>query len=214
MKKFFTAVLALLLSVSAMAGNNNSLPFVSFGVKAGFSGNQSKITSEMLQSVNSFKESASGFNAGIVARVDFPLLPIYVQGELLYEWGKYKNLQIANVVSAGKSANVTTNNFSVPVLLGVGIGSSNIVKIRANVGPVFNLVSTASIKDTDMGSVEDMFRRQTVTWTAGLGVDVFNIMVDVRYNGVFKKKEIVSIKDLGSFNSRPTGWTISVGYLF
>ena len=139
MKKIALAVAALLISVSAMAGNNYKLPFVSFGIKAGYTTNQQKIDYKALLNAETIKKNASGFNAGIVARVDFPLLPIYVQGELLYDWGKYKDVSLTGL----NPTSVTTNNFSVPVLVGVGIGSSNFVKVRANVGPVFNLVSTA-----------------------------------------------------------------------
>ena len=202
MKKIALAVAALLISVSAMAGNNYKLPFVSFGIKAGYTTNQQKIDYKALLNAETIKKNASGFNAGIVARVDFPLLPIYVQGELLYDWGL-------------NPTSVTTNNFSVPVLVGVGIGSSNFVKVRANVGPVFNLVSTAKFSNVEnVADLENMFRKQTVTWTAGIGVDLFNIMVDIRYNGVFSKKDIANIGDLASINTRPTSWTFTIGYLF
>ena len=50
--------------------------------------------------------------------------------------------------------------------------------------------------------------------SAGIGVDLFNIMVDVRYNGVFSKKEISNIRDLASVNTKPTSWTFTIGYLF
>ncbi|HIW97724.1 MAG TPA: PorT family protein [Candidatus Tidjanibacter gallistercoris] len=210
MKKITVFAAALLISVSAMAGNNYKLPFVSFGIKAGYTTNQQKIDYKTLLNAESIKRNASGFNAGIVARVDFPLLPIYVQGELLYDWGKYKDVPLS-----GFTTNVTTNNFSVPVLVGVGIGSSNFVKIRANLGPVFNLVSTAKFSNTDnVANLENMFRKQTVTWTAGIGIDLFKIMVDVRYNGVFSKKDIAKIGDLMSVNTRPTSWTFTIGYLF
>lgn len=210
MKKITVFAAALLISVSAMAGNNYKLPFVSFGIKAGYTTNQQKIDYKTLLNAESIKRNASGFNAGIVARVDFPLLPIYVQGELLYDWGRYKDVPLSDFTT-----NVTTNNFSVPVLVGVGIGSSNFVKIRANLGPVFNLVSTAKFSNTDnVANLENMFRKQTVTWTAGIGIDLFKIMVDVRYNGVFSKKDIAKIGDLMSVNTRPTSWTFTIGYLF
>ena len=204
MKKIALAVAALLISVSAMAGNNYKLPFVSFGIKAGYTTNQQKIDYKALLNAETIKKNASGFNAGIVARVDFPLLPIY-------DWGKYKDVSLTGL----NPTSVTTNNFSVPVLVGVGIGSSNFVKVRANVGPVFNLVSTAKFSNVEnVADLENMFRKQTVTWTAGIGVDLFNIMVDIRYNGVFSKKDIANIGDLASINTRPTSWTFTIGYLF
>lgn len=209
MKKFSVLALALLISVTAMAGNNNSLPFISFGIKAGYTTNQQKIDFETLLNADHIKRNASGFNAGVVARVDFPLLPLYVQGELLYDWGKYKNVTII-----GAPMDVTTNNFSVPVMLGVGVGSSSFIKVRANLGPVFNLVSSAKLSNVDSANLENIFRKQTVTWTAGIGVDIFRIMVDIRYNGVFSKKKIGNINDLASIDAAPTSWSFSIGYLF
>lgn len=212
MKKFATLIFAALISVSALAGNNNSLPLFSFGIKAGYTANQQKFDINTLLSSDAFKKNAAGFNAGIVARLDIPVVPIYVQGELLYDWGKYKGVELAQGLS---TSDVTTNNLSVPVLVGVGIGSSNIVKVRANLGPVFNIMSKAKFSNLEnAASYEDIFRRPAVTWTAGLGVDLFNIMIDVRYNGVFKKREITKVGDLASVNTTPTSWTISVGYLF
>ena len=80
MKKIAFAVPALLISVSAMAGNNYKLPFVSFGIKAGYTTNQQKIDYTALLTADTIKKNASGFNAVIVSRVDFHLLPIYVLG--------------------------------------------------------------------------------------------------------------------------------------
>ncbi len=218
MKKISVLILAVLFSATSFANTNSSLPFFSFGLKAGFTTNQSKVDLSVLQSVSSIKSNASGFHVGGVARLDFPLLPIYVQGELLYDWGKYKSINMKDVSSflPDIQKDITVNNFSVPVMVGVGIGSSNIVKIRANLGPVFNLVSTASIKDLENAAdIEKAFTRPTVTWTAGIGIDLFNIMVDVRYNGVFSKKEIKNVGEgLASINTRPTSWTFSIGYLF
>lgn len=207
MKKLTTIIIALLITTSAMAGNN--LPFISFGLKAGFTSNQQSIDLNVLSSVSKFKDNASGFHLGGVARVDFPLLPIYVQGELLYDWGRYNNFTIGE-----NTSNVTTNAFSVPVLLGVGIGSTSFLKIRANLGPVFNLVSTAKWSGNNNVNIDNIFRKQTVTWAAGVGLDIFRVMLDIRYNGTFSKNKIGNIGDLGSINARPTSWTFSLGYLF
>lgn len=212
MKRVITLLLALLISASAFAGNNKSLPFISFGLKGGFTSNQQKFDVNVITSSAEWKKNASGFNLGAVARVDFPLIPIYVQGELVYDWGKFNNVNIANLIST--NTNVTMNTLSVPVLLGVGIGSTSFIKIRANAGPVFNLVSSAKLSGFNDVNLEHMFSKQTVTWTAGLGIDLFRIMVDVRYNGVFKKNKISNASDMLSVNTRPTSWTFTVGYLF
>lgn len=207
MKKLTTILLVLLITTSAMAANK--LPFISFGLKAGFTSNEQRVDFKTLTSTSEFKKNASGFHVGGVARLDFPLLPIYVQGELIYDWGKYNNFEFNNSTSS-----ITTNSLSVPLLLGVGIGSTSFIKVRANAGPVFNLVSSAKWGGNQNVDIDNIFRKQTVTWTAGLGLDIFRIMIDVRYNGTFKKNEISSLGDMASINARPTSWTFSLGYLF
>lgn len=207
MKKITTILVALLITTSAMAGNK--LPFVSFGLKAGFTSNQQRVDFKTFSSASEFKKNASGFHVGGVARIDFPMLPIYVQGELLYDWGKYNNFSFNN-----SSSDVTTNNLSIPVLLGAGIGSTSFIKARINLGPVFNLVSTAKWSGNRDVDINDLFRKQTVTWTAGVGLDIFRIMFDIRYNGTFKKNDINNLGGLASINTRPTSWTFSLGYLF
>lgn len=210
MKKLSVLLLALTVA-SASVSANNSLPFISFGAKVGATVNKQKIDLPALK--DDIKDNAAGFNAGLVARLDFPVLPLYVQGELLYDFGKMKMPDISTIL--GHKTEVTTHNFSVPVMLGAGIGTSSLLKLRANLGPVFNIVSTAKL--SDIATTEDrksLFTRQTVTWTAGIGIDIMKIMVDVRYNGVFSKKDI-TISDVKSgVTSAPTSWTFSVGYLF
>ena len=218
--KRLTVVLLTLVMAGATASANNNLPFISFGAKVGVNVNKQKIDfTSVSNNINDIKNNAAGFNAGLVARLDFPVLPLYVQGELLYDFGKAKmptlNSIFENFGNKNETPSVTTHNFSVPVLLGAGIGSSSFVKLRANLGPVFNLVSTAKL--SDIASTDDrksMFTRQTVTWTAGIGVDVFKIMVDIRYNGAFSKKDITLGDIKTGAKSSPSSWTFSVGYLF
>ena len=220
MKKL-TVLLAALLMAGASATANNNLPFISFGAKVGVNVNKQKIDfSNISSNIDDIKNNAAGFNAGIVARLDFPVLPLYVQGELLYDFGKAKIPTLGSILgNKNETPSVVTHNFSVPVLLGAGIGSSSFVKLRANLGPVFNLVSTAKL--SDIATTDDrksMFTRQTVTWTAGIGVDIFKIMVDIRYNGAFSKKDITLSDVAGGLKtgakSSPSSWTFSVGYLF
>lgn len=46
------------------------------------------------------------------------------------------------------------------------------------------------------------------------GVDCSTSWWIIRYNGVFSKKDIANIGDLASINTRPTSWTFTIGYLF
>ncbi len=203
MKKIVILSMALFLSYAVSAG----LPFVSVGVKAGIVTEKQKMDWSY-PSVDMFNKATTGYHAGIVLRVDLPVIPIYFQPELLYNWSKIKSpTPPADGSSLG---NVNLSNFNVPVLVGVGFGSAKMLKIRANVGPVFNLASTAKVEHLDPAhsGLTDVLKKNSVSWTAGVGIDLVGIMFDVRYNGVFKKTKVDNI------TASPRSWTFSLGYLF
>jgi hypothetical protein len=197
MKKIITLALALFVSYAAMA----DLPFISMGVKIGLAAEKQKMDWGNL-STDMFNKATTGYHAGIVLRVDLPVLPIYFQPEILYNWSRIKS------ENADTLGDVKLSNFNVPLLAGVGFGSAKMLKLRANIGPVFNLASQAKIGDTEYSDLADALRKNTVTWTAGVGIDIIGIMFDVRYNGAFKKTKVNDITVSSS------SWTFSLGYLF
>lgn len=197
MKKIVVLALALLVSYGAVAG----LPFISMGIKAGLAAEKQKVDWANLNA-DLLNEATTGYHAGIVLRVDLPVLPIYFQPELLYNWSKIK----AN--NASTIGDIKLSNFNVPVLIGTGFGSAKMLKLRANLGPVFNLASQAKIGDTEFSDLATALRKNTVTWTAGVGIDIIGIMFDVRYNGTFKKTKV------GDITASPRSWTFSLGYIF
>lgn len=205
MKKIVSLAFALCVASAAMAGDGNGSTFFSFGVKAGLASEKMRIEGV---SIDNIRKAVTGYHAGIVMRLEFPGLPVFAQPELLYNWAKLKSAD-----SPDNIGDVRLNTFNVPLLLGFGIGSSNLVMIRANAGPVLNLVSNVKISEADSEALKNAFRRSTVTWAAGIGIDVMNIMLDLRYNGYFQKRE-VSDGEGGTFISRPQSWTLSLGYLF
>lgn len=197
MKKIITLFLALSMAISASAGN-----IFSFGLKFGLSSDKARLESS---TEKYYQDAVLGYQAGAVIRLDIPVVPIYIQPELLYSWGKFKK-------DGPIASEVRQSDFSVPLLVGVGFGSSKIIKVRANVGPVFNVLSDVKIKDTNFDGLKEAFRKPTVTWSAGIGLDIVGIMLDVRYNAQFKKHQ--TEYNGTSYTVRPQSWTFSLGYLF
>ncbi len=199
-KVLLTLVMVAATSMwSAQAGNN--LPFIKFGFKAGITSDQKKVETEQLGEL--FKNNSVGYHAGLMVRVDVPLLPLYVQPEVIYTMNKFGE--------EGLSAKV--NTLDVPVLVGAGIGIGTTAKVRVNAGPVFNVntnskVDVAGVAEVDGG---DLFKK-SMGWTAGAGVDLFGVSVDFRYNGQFKDSEgkFAGVQESIKSNS----WSLSVGLLF
>lgn len=199
MKKLIATLIILATATVWSAQADNRIPFISFGVKAGITSDQTKVDGGSLGTL--FENAKTGYQIGAVLRVDVPLLPIYVQPELLYSTSKFGE----------DSMTASVNHIDVPVLLGFGVGIGTTAKVRINAGPVFNVNSSSKIKmgDTDLSS--DLFDKE-VGWTAGAGVDLLGFTVDFRYNGQFKDSEGEFVGATSAIKSQ--NWSLSVGYLF
>ena len=205
MKKIFVLILTLTVATTALsAGNNNSLPFIKFGAKFGLTPEKQNVSFPSTWGAveDILNDTHTGYYAGITARVKIPLIPIFVQGELLYNWN--------NINVPLFDTKIKTRYFSAPVLVGFGIGVGDTARIRINAGPVFNFGTNVSWKNSSLDFMEGILEKPAVTWTAGVGVDFFGLMIDARYNGQFKKNEA----SLENIDAKPTSWTFSIGFLF
>lgn len=208
MKKIVILIAASLMAVATVSAGNNNLPFLKFGFKGGVTIEKqnvkfSELSMDWLE--NTLNDASTGYHVGITARVKIPVIPVFVQGELLYNWN---NIKVEDSVSE-VSTKIKTHYFSVPVLVGVGIGFGDTARIRANAGPVFNFASKVSEGDLSLDYIADAISKPAVGWTAGVGVDLFGLMIDGRYNGQFKKNSAAE-----GNTGKPASWSVSVGFLF
>ena len=198
-KVLITLVMLVAASAwSAQAGNN--LPFIKFGVKAGITSDQTKVDGGSLGTL--FEDANTGYHVGAMVRVSAPLLPIYLQPEVLFTTTKFGEENLTASIS----------HIDVPVLLGAGICVGTTAKVRVNAGPVFNVNSTSKVNVAGASVESDELFKKSIGWTAGAGVDIFGVTIDFRYNGQFKDSE-------GEFVGAETAvksqnWSVSVGYLF
>lgn len=198
-KVIVTLVMLAVASVwSAQAGNN--LPFIKFGVKAGIISDQTKVDGGSLGTL--FENSNTGYQFGAVVRVSVPLLPIYIQPEVLYTTTKFGEDNLTASVS----------HIDVPVLLGAGIGIGTTAKVRVNAGPVFNVNSNSKVTLAGVSVESDELFKKSVGWTAGAGIDLFGFTLDFRYNGQFKDSEGEFVGATSAVKSQ--NWSFTLGYLF
>jgi hypothetical protein len=207
MKKLIT-ICALAFLVAAPLSAKGG--FLRFGFKAGMNVEQSHFNWNGASDavLDALRDPSTGWHAGLVARLRVPLLPIFAQGELLYNWNR------TNVgLPGGGDGSVRWQNFSAPVMAGVGVGLGDIFRLRLNLGPVFNFGSSVRVNLSDIyegDAIAAAFERRPVTWTAGLGLDLLSLMFDARYNGSFGSNKV----SLNNIRTRPTSWSFSLGLLF
>lgn len=218
MKKFFILLTALCLTVSVCSAQKAAKPknnILRFGAKFGmnFEEMNFKTNAEGIKDLISNK--STGYYAGIVARVKIPVVPIFIQPEFMYNWGVIKTNNIT--VPEGEpsiTGSIKTQNFSIPVMVGLSFGNARVFNFRIQAGPVFNFATIVDIKGTNLGNLGDAFVKDTIAWSAGIGFDIFNVMLDVKYNGQFKTSEVTWSNSLDQINTKPTSWTASIGILF
>lgn len=196
MKKGILIMMTLLLAV----GGAQAMGPIDFGVKAGV--NTGNFDLNKKTDMELANDARVGYHAGVFARID--LLGLHVQPELLYNWNGYD----IKPGDGGKSK-VKVQTLEVPVLAGI-----QLLFLRLNAGPVFNVMSKAT---TSKGVVDDMqMAKPTVSFAAGLGIDLMQFSIDMRYCGQFRKTDstITIANEPIDVKNNFRGWQFSLGYKF
>jgi hypothetical protein len=189
MKKLRLYGVALLLCTACTMGMAQSRNF-KFGVKAGANlsnlrGNAVYNTNDPSVRIGNSDARLTGFVGGAFLRFGSSL---YVQPELLLsQKGGTYNVFRDGVSNDNNEIDVRFTNLDVPVLLGIRIGDV----LRFNAGPIASLRMSENgglrqaLNEIGATSVSDNIRRATLGYQAGVGFDIGNLSLDLRYEGNF-----------------------------
>jgi hypothetical protein len=164
MKKVLLAFLCL-LAVSTVQAQDFSI-----GPKVGIN------RGNVAVSGNGFETGSSqfGYHLGAFVRMggDF----IYLQPELLFT---QTGGEILVATANGNSANVDVsfNRMDLPVMLGLKF--KNFFRVQA--GPVASILVNYNLDDSFQVAQNVNYNRATIGYQAGVGLDIGNIIVDLKY---------------------------------
>lgn len=150
---------------------------------------------------------AQGVQLGAFARFG---RSFYVQPELTY------NFNVSKIHYTGNSQIITDDvilsTLDFPVLLGFKVVNTKLFNLRMMAGPKFRF-NVGS--DTSIDNVQDILleaRKAQVGLEAGLGIDVWFLSVDVRYNLIQQLYHYKTV-DQQEINMDPiNAFTVSVGW--
>ena len=207
MKRYSLALLFVFLTV----GMANAQLF-KFGVKAGVSSSKVKFSDVDLGNNLIAKEgnSITGMHFGLVSRVQ--LLGFFVQPELYFSstGGDIKIVDnTTGVVEAVKTQKF--NKIDIPVLVGWKFGPA-----RLGFGPVASIMLSDKAVLKEYTGYDEQFNKATFGYQIGVGLDIWKIGFDFRYEGSLSKLGD-GIKVLGqerSFDSRNPQLLASVALYF
>ncbi|PZX50204.1 porin family protein [Algoriphagus chordae] len=189
-------ILSLALLAFALTGYSQGF---SFGPKVGLSQTKLDLKSEDFKS----GDAKFGYHVGLFARVG--LGPLYLQPELLYAQTKGE-FSFNDGVSGDKEYKSNFNRLDIPVM--VGLKFFKLLRIQA--GPIASVNIDSKLKDA-VDTVQDVdYKKTTIGYQAGLGLDIGNLIVDAKYESSLGN---ISGK-IGGFETdhRVNQWILSVGF--
>lgn len=194
MKKTLLVVVCALVSVTAFAQKDSG-----FGIKAGLNYNQNgDLNFSQVQTAGENLIAGSdgkvGFHVGFFGKLDFP--KIYLRPELIY------TRTSSSYDVDGGSNDYDISKLDLPILLGYKI----IGPLHVFAGPAFQYTLSNDLEGLE---VEDVNNDFTVGLHLGVGVNLGNIGLDVRYERGFSENEANfignNITDIaGRVDSRPS----------
>ena len=194
MKKLVLIVLVTLSSLSLYAQKNG------VGIKAGLSSTQVDFKSE--QFVPS--DAQMGYHLGVFAR--FGGVGFFVQPEVLFTQTSGQFLEISSLSSIPPiNYEAKFNRLDVPVM--AGFRMLKVIRIMA--GPIASFNIDSSLKDAGTTVQNIDFRKATLGYQTGVGVDLGNLTFEGKYEGGLSR----FTENVGSYtaDNRLNQWVLSVG---
>jgi hypothetical protein len=151
-----------------------------FGPKVGISSSNIKVDAN--DGVKS-GDSKVGFHIGAFARFGEAL---YLQPELTFtSAGGEIDISDDGGQTYDQITNLKYNKLDLPVLVGFKFGNF----FRINAGPMFSLILNQDARDVNntIDDVENNYNKAVIAYQAGIGVDLGNLLFDLRYEGNLSK---------------------------
>jgi hypothetical protein len=207
MKKLaFLAIALLFLAISSQAQ-------IRYGIRAGLS--STNLDKETIQSNGisvAIKDADYGFHFGLFARGKLTQR-LYIQPEAVFN-SSTVNFTVNDLQDGlmDKVLSETYRNLDLPLMLGYKLGP-----LRLEAGPVGHVyVASKSEIEDEVSGYDKKFNNFNMGYQAGVGLDIWKILVDLRYEGNFTKfgdHMRIGGEDV-KFSNAPTRWVLTAGFSF
>jgi len=204
--KIFVVIAFALINITAFSQ-------IKLGVRAGVSSStirSSDITSGNYQ-ITSLSNAKVGFQFGLMSQIK--IVGFYLQPELLFS-STGGEVQVKDVTS-GKTS-ITSQRFSkldIPVVFGKKFGPA-----RLGLGPVASIIlnKPTDLVDPNGTSFASKFNGATFGYQLDLGLDIWKLVFDVKYEGNLSKlgNGVTIGGTERKFDSRNSQWIFGVGLFF
>ncbi|HHH50122.1 MAG TPA: PorT family protein [Saprospiraceae bacterium] len=182
MKKSFVLFFAMCLTIILSAQ-------VKFGIKAGLNTldlNPKQLVVTDMNDVKdlglSIKDAKYGIQLGVFTEIG--LGKFFIQPEVLFNSNTvdFDVEDFSNSSAVNKVLSETYQFVDIPLIMGLKVGP-----LKLGAGPVSHVFVNSKSELFNLDGYEQKFKDMTWGWQAGVGVNLWKLMLDVRYEGNFNK---------------------------
>ena len=206
LKSLMTMTLLVGILSVATAQKHSRADYFRIGIKGGVN-----LSSVKVGSLSTNLENKTGYQLGAFARIG---RTIFIQPEVYFA-AKEVNVDVLNSLTTNQGVvGFSQKSLDVPLLLGVKLGP-----LRVMAGPVASYAISAStspdaaVKSYFSGTSQDIINRSSFSYQAGVGFDILNLSLDLRYEGAMSElKNTVAVPNGFNYSQKPSYYQATIGF--
>lgn len=209
MKAFNLRLVVVLLvgiAASATAQKHSRADYFRIGLKGGVN-----LSSVKVASLSNNLENKTGYQLGAFARIG---RTVFIQPEM-YFTAKEVNVDVLNSLTTNQGVvGFSQKSLDVPILVGLKLGP-----IRVLAGPVATYAISAStspdaaVKSYFSGTSQEIINRSNFSYQAGLGFDILNLSLDLRYEGAMSElNNTLAVPSGFNYSQKPSYYQATIGF--
>ena len=206
LKSLMTMTLLVGILSVATAQKHSRADYFRIGIKGGVN-----LSSVKVGSLSTNLENKTGYQLGAFARIG---RTIFIQPEVYFA-AKEVNVDVLNSLTTNQGVvGFSQKSLDVPLLLGVKLGP-----LRVMAGPVATYAISAStnpdaaVKSYFSGTTQEIINRSSFSYQAGVGFDILNLSLDLRYEGAMSElNNTVAVPNGFNYSQKPSYYQATIGF--
>lgn len=185
---------------------------VNFGLRAGLASSQVKVNENVEGFSITTGDNTFGYHAGVYGQIIIKDKFIIMPEALFTNSGG--NIDLSDGTSFNEIWNLSFNRLDFPLNFGL-----KFLKVfRVNAGPYASVLLSADARYANINQdVKDNYKNMLWGYQAGLGMDLWRLALDLKYQGSFGSSHAGESEIPGSTakinpDVRPNQWIVSVGF--
>ncbi|MHA8089584.1 porin family protein [Aquirufa antheringensis] len=206
LKSLMTMTLLVGILSVATAQKHSRADYFRIGIKGGVN-----LSSVKVASLSANLENKTGYQLGAFARIG---RTVFFQPEVYFA-AKEVNVDLLNTLTNKENVvGFSQKSLDVPLLLGVKLGP-----LRVMAGPVATYAISAStnpdaaVKSYFSGTTQEIINRSSFSYQAGVGFDILNLSLDLRYEGAMSElNNTVAVPNGFNYSQKPSYYQATIGF--